>query len=367
MLQWSFKAMKKGHLFWTAFYVLSLLVSGDGEADLNTLNINAAILNTTSSTLMPKVESSTGKVVMTTVSPTSPEKAAEAKKEVTDNSSVTVITTTLNSTVHSTVTTVQLSSAQNNSVHTSSNGTIGNIIPTTSPTASSTEQTTQNYSILTRTTQTIESTVTASITCVNIKEVTTQVICLELANTLTCEQFKSQKEKDLGRVLCMTNSTCHIKLSESSVKQNSLLVIDLNNSGADAVYKLLIEKTHDLEKLGIKKIHKPESIDNHKNYSRKTLIALVTSGLLMAFLGLAGYHFMKRRSWSPRGERLGEDPYYTENGGHGNPGASVASHEQSSLQDKPNLNGGARENGTGQTASKNGHSTKPHVVADTEL
>lgn len=52
--------------------------------------------------------------------------------------------------------------------------------------------------------------------------------------------------------------------------------------------------------------HGQEVIGNHyqKSPSRKTLIALVTSGLLLAFLGLTAYFLMKRRSWSPMGERL---------------------------------------------------------------
>lgn len=54
---------------------------------------------------------------------------------------------------------------------------------------------------------------------------------------------------------------------------------------------------------GIKSL-KRGSVRNHQDFSQKTLIALVTSGLLLAFLGLAGYFLMKRRSWSPAGERL---------------------------------------------------------------
>ncbi|XP_020663217.3 hematopoietic progenitor cell antigen CD34 [Pogona vitticeps] len=364
MLRWTFKTMGKKHLFWTAFCVLSLLVSGEDEAQLEPKSTTQATQKPTVPTLGPKEESSTKNTVTTIGSSVYPANETEAKKGTNESSITAVLPTTLSSTF----TTVQLSATENITTQAPNNVTSQSIIPTTRSTASSTKQTTQNFASLPNTTQTTDSTVTASITCVNKKEVTsgTAVICLELTETLTCEQFKMQKEKDLGRVLCVINTTCHIKLSESSVKRNCILLVDVSNAGADALSKVLSEKTHDLQELGIKNVHKSEGIENHGDYSRKTLIALVTSGLLMAFLGLAGYHFMKRRSWSPRGERLGEDPYYTENGGHGNPAASVASHEQSDLQDKPNLNGGARENGTGQTASKNGHSAKPHV-ADTEL
>uniref|UniRef100_A0A8C3S825 CD34 molecule n=1 Tax=Chelydra serpentina TaxID=8475 RepID=A0A8C3S825_CHESE len=119
--------------------------------------------------------------------------------------------------------------------------------------------------------------------------------------------------------------------------------------------------------LGIKS-YELESIGRHqKTLPRKTLIALVTSGLLLAFLSLAGYFLMKRRSWSPRGERLDEDLCYTENGSQGNTVITVASQEQSEQQEKPNLNRGAQKNGTGQASSKNGHSARQHIVADTEL
>lgn len=41
--------------------------------------------------------------------------------------------------------------------------------------------------------------------------------------------------------------------------------------------------------------------------------------------------------------------------------------EQPELQEKPNLNGGTQENGTGQASSKNGHSGRQHSPADTEM
>uniref|UniRef100_A0A8C3KU51 Uncharacterized protein n=1 Tax=Calidris pygmaea TaxID=425635 RepID=A0A8C3KU51_9CHAR len=117
---------------------------------------------------------------------------------------------------------------------------------------------------------------------------------------------------------------------------------------------------------GIKSL-KRGSVRNHQDFSQKTLIALVTSGLLLAFLGLAGYFLMKRRSWSPAGERLAEDPYYTENGGQANTMLMMPPQEQPELQEKPNLNGGTQENGTGQASSKNGHSGRQHSAADTQM
>lgn len=57
-------------------------------------------------------------------------------------------------------------------------------------------------------------------------------------------------------------------------------------------------------KFGIESLKKENARSHQQGSSQKTLIALVTSGLLLAFLGLAGYFLMKRRSWSPAGERL---------------------------------------------------------------
>uniref|UniRef100_A0A669QL14 Uncharacterized protein n=1 Tax=Phasianus colchicus TaxID=9054 RepID=A0A669QL14_PHACC len=54
---------------------------------------------------------------------------------------------------------------------------------------------------------------------------------------------------------------------------------------------------------GIKSLERG-SVRSHQDFSRKTLTALVTSGLLLAALGTAGYFLMRRRSWSPAGQRL---------------------------------------------------------------
>lgn len=56
-------------------------------------------------------------------------------------------------------------------------------------------------------------------------------------------------------------------------------------------------------KLGIRDFTE-QDVGSHQSYSRKTLIALVTSGILLAVLGTTGYFLMNRRSWSPTGERL---------------------------------------------------------------
>ncbi|KAG8132029.1 hypothetical protein E2320_009912 [Naja naja] len=238
---------------------------------------------------------------------------------------------------------------------------------------------TYNSTIILTTAMTENNSVKFNISCMKIKQLppATEVVCLELHEDQSCENFKKNKGEGLSKLVCQKKELpCFIGLADSDVNHHCILLLAVNNKGskqlnrdnldAEALHGFLDGKQSDLKALGIES-HKQERTEMHQVHSRGTLIALVTVGLLFAFLGLAGYYLMKRRSWSPMGERLGEDPYYIENDSHSNPEIPVASQEQSDLQDKPNLNGGARENGTGQPSSKNGHQTKPQVVADTEL
>ncbi|NXA05296.1 CD34 protein, partial [Sapayoa aenigma] len=117
------------------------------------------------------------------------------------------------------------------------------------------------------------------------------------------KHFVEKKGLDLWRAICEENhhvsSPCHIKLAKSEVNQDCmLLILDEERDRAPN----MIKESH-WEKFGIKFL-KRDSVRNHQDFSQKTLIALVTSGLLLAFLGLAGYFLMRRRSWSPVGERL---------------------------------------------------------------
>ncbi|XP_009957539.1 PREDICTED: hematopoietic progenitor cell antigen CD34 [Leptosomus discolor] len=206
------------------------------------------------------------------------------------------------------------------------------------------------------------------ITCYNVKEVSdTEAICLQLNESNTCKHFLEVKGWDLWRAICEQSthrvpSPCQIKLAKSEVDRDCMLLILVGEK--DPATDML-QESH-WEKLGIKSL-KRGNVRNHQDFSQKTLIALVTSGLMLAFLGLAGYFLMKRRSWSPAGERLAEDPYYTENGSQGNTMLMMSPEEQPELQEKPNLNGGTQENGTGQASSKNGHSGRQHSPADTEM
>ncbi|NWW24682.1 CD34 protein, partial [Falcunculus frontatus] len=120
------------------------------------------------------------------------------------------------------------------------------------------------------------------------------------------EHFLERKGSDLWQAVCenrthTVDSPCEIKLTPSSLDRDCLLLILRGEKDPDKLLNALQKSPW--EKFGIESLKK-ESARSHRDSSQKTLIALVTSGLLLAFLGLAGYFLMKRRSWSPAGERL---------------------------------------------------------------
>ncbi|NXO45424.1 CD34 protein, partial [Locustella ochotensis] len=120
------------------------------------------------------------------------------------------------------------------------------------------------------------------------------------------EDFLERKGLNLWQAICENRthtaaSPCEIRLTPSSLDRDCLLLILKGEKDPDKLLDTL-PKSH-WEKLGIESLKK-ESARSHRGSSQKTLIALVTSGLLLAFLGLAGYFLMRRRSWSPAGERL---------------------------------------------------------------
>ncbi|XP_048353837.1 hematopoietic progenitor cell antigen CD34 [Sphaerodactylus townsendi] len=354
-------ARKRRQFFWTAFCVLSLLedqVSGDGTT--SSLTISSSRISP--SKLSITEGSTTTASSLATEASTASKRSSQTPKEISD-----VTTSPSDSPSAENITfATQLPVADNTTSNVSKETTTS---PLTSPTvlqnASATDPP-NNFSDSPTTAQAGTSSMMGNITCLNIKQVTaSHVICLKLNESYSCQEFRQKKGEHFKKVICEKKSNqCDIKLADSELHKECLLLVEINKKGAD-VLDAVLQKQTTLTELGIQ--YEKHGIENHKSYTRKTLIALVTAGLLLAFLGLAGYCLMKRRSWSPMGERLGEDPYYTEHGSHGNTVISVTPHEQSDLQDKPNLNGGARENGTGQPTSKNGQSCKPHVVADTEL
>ncbi|NXQ51875.1 CD34 protein, partial [Anthoscopus minutus] len=120
------------------------------------------------------------------------------------------------------------------------------------------------------------------------------------------EHFLERKGLDLWQAVCENrthtmDSPCEIKLTPSSLDRDCLLLILKGEQDPDKLLHTLQRSRW--EKLGIESLKK-ESTRSHQDSSQKTLIALVTSGLLLALLGLAGYFLMKRRSWSPAGQRL---------------------------------------------------------------
>ncbi|NXR68446.1 CD34 protein, partial [Rhadina sibilatrix] len=120
------------------------------------------------------------------------------------------------------------------------------------------------------------------------------------------EHFLERKGWDLWRAICengthTTASPCEIRLSPSSLDSDCLLLVLQGEKDPDKLLSTL-QQSH-WEKFGIESLKK-ESARSPRGSSQKTLIALVTSGLLLAFLGLAGYFLMRRRSWSPAGQRL---------------------------------------------------------------
>ncbi|XP_064354077.1 hematopoietic progenitor cell antigen CD34 isoform X3 [Dromaius novaehollandiae] len=143
------------------------------------------------------------------------------------------------------------------------------------------------------------------ITCHQVKEVgDAGAICLHLPEAPSCKHFLEMKGSALWSAICEENahrvpSPCQIKLAKSEVDRHCMLLI-LVGEGDPATD--MLRESH-WEKFGIKSLRRG-SVRSHQDFSRKTLIALVTSGLLLAFLGLAGYFLAKRRSWSPVGERL---------------------------------------------------------------
>ncbi|NXT51907.1 CD34 protein, partial [Pluvianellus socialis] len=115
------------------------------------------------------------------------------------------------------------------------------------------------------------------------------------------KHFLEMKGSDLWSAICEESThrvphPCEIKLAKSEVDRDCMLLILVGERDSQLSLVFFFQ-------FGIKSL-KRGSVRNHQDFSQKTLIALVTSGLLLAFLGLAGYFLMKRRSWSPAGERL---------------------------------------------------------------
>ncbi|NXK07762.1 CD34 protein, partial [Herpetotheres cachinnans] len=125
------------------------------------------------------------------------------------------------------------------------------------------------------------------------------------------KHFLETKGSDLWSAICEERTRpvpspppCQIKLAKSEVDHDCMLLILVGKGGQLSQFLRLLPALFGVFfQFGIKSL-KLGTVRNHQDFSQKTLIALVTSGLMLAFLGLAGYFLMKRRSWSPAGERL---------------------------------------------------------------
>ncbi|XP_031992621.1 hematopoietic progenitor cell antigen CD34 isoform X4 [Hylobates moloch] len=160
------------------------------------------------------------------------------------------------------------------------------------------------------------SVIKKEIKCSGIKEVKlTQGICLEQNETSSCAEFSKDRGEGLARVLCGEEpadgdagaQVCSLLLAQSEVRPQCLLLVLANRTEISSKLQLMKKHESDLRKLGILGFTK-QDVASHQSYSRKTLIALVTSGTLLAVLGITGYFLMNRRSWSPTGERLELEP-----------------------------------------------------------
>ncbi|XP_027421531.1 hematopoietic progenitor cell antigen CD34 isoform X2 [Bos indicus x Bos taurus] len=155
-----------------------------------------------------------------------------------------------------------------------------------------------------------QSILKSEIKCSRVKEVKlAHSICLKLNETSSCEEFKKNNEEKLTGFLCQKKQAevCSLLLAQSEVRPQCLLLVLTNRTESSSKIKLLEEHRSDLREMGIEDISE-EAVSSHQSYSRKTLIALVTSGILLAILITTCYFLMNRRSWSPTGERLELEP-----------------------------------------------------------
>uniref|UniRef100_A0A8C5MJG5 CD34 molecule n=1 Tax=Leptobrachium leishanense TaxID=445787 RepID=A0A8C5MJG5_9ANUR len=174
------------------------------------------------------------------------------------------------------------------------------------------------------------------------------------------EELQGEQKQKLQSILCNVNH-CNVTLYTSEVNPQSILWIP-DASQVQALKYILLSQDKTSSESGLPL--KWGFVSDHQTRSQKTMIALITCGILIAILILAGYFLSNTRRWSPGRQRLGEDPYYIETDSQGNTLVSVSTNDQN----KPNS--GSQENGKGQAitpSATNGHSTKKQAVSDTEL
>ncbi|XP_032734017.1 hematopoietic progenitor cell antigen CD34 isoform X2 [Lontra canadensis] len=310
---------------WTALCLLSLLPSGFTTME----NITSITTNSTSQELTSAVSANVSNQETTTQSllgsttllsvsrDTSGTTTAisETTVNITSTSEIIPVSGTMNSTIQSqTSLAITVTSIPTN--FSTSAMTLQSRLPpgnVSDPPYNSTSLVTSPTEYYTSFSLTL-SIIKGEIKCSQVKEVKlTQGICLELNETSSCEDFKKDYEEKLTQVLCEKEQAeagagvCSLLLAQSEVSPHCLLLVLANRIERSSKFQLLQKHQTDLEKLGIRGFTE-QDVGSHQSYSRKTLIALVTSGILLAILGTTGYFLMNRRSWSPAGERLELEP-----------------------------------------------------------
>ncbi|XP_012494259.1 PREDICTED: hematopoietic progenitor cell antigen CD34 isoform X2 [Propithecus coquereli] len=312
---------------WTALCLLSLLPSGfTNTENLTTTTAESTTLRTISvtftnlsneQTTAPSTFGSTRPYSVFLDSNGTTATISETTVNLTSTSEVTPVSGTTNSSVQSQTSlaiTVPTTLANFSTSEMTSKPSIspGNVSDSSLNHTSVETSTTEPYVSPTFTPRTIKG----EIKCSGVREVRlTQGICLELNETSSCEDFKKDKGEDLAQVLCREEQAdaeagarvCSLLLAQSEVRPQCLLLVLGNRTEISSKLQLLKKHQSDLTKLGIKNFS-AQDVESHQSYSRKTLIALVTSGVLLAVLGITGYYLMNRRSWSPTGERLELEP-----------------------------------------------------------
>ncbi|XP_053771926.1 hematopoietic progenitor cell antigen CD34 isoform X2 [Desmodus rotundus] len=310
---------------WTALCLLSLLPSGftntDNSTTISTASPTSKILSVVSTnvsnqeTITPSTFESTALYTVSQDSGGTTEAISETTVNFTSTSGTTPILGTTNSSLQTQTSSVITVSSTPANLSTSAmtlepSMSPGNISDSLYSSTSPVTFPTKPYTSFSPTPRTIKG----EIKCSGVKEVKlTQAICLELNETSSCEDFKKENGEELIQVLCGKDQAeagarvCSLLLAQSEVRPHCLLLVLANRTELFSKLQLLKNHQSDLRKRGIQGFTE-QSVGSHQSHSRKTLIALVTSGILLAVLGTTGYFLMNRRSWSPTGERLELEP-----------------------------------------------------------
>ncbi|XP_077013785.1 hematopoietic progenitor cell antigen CD34 isoform X2 [Tamandua tetradactyla] len=315
---------------WTALCLLSLLPSGftdmDNSTTVATMPSTTGIPSAISANVSDQTALTPSTLGMNNPSPnpvsqesnqTTKALTSEPTVNLMSTSGITSIPETMNSSVQS-QTSLAISVATTPTNFSTSEktlepsllpGNVSDLLP------NSTKPMTTSYTSYTSFSPT-PSIIKGEIKCLKIKEVRlTHSVCLEQNETSSCEDFKKERGEDLIQVLCGKQQTeaetgtrvCSLLLAQSEVRPHCLLLVLANRTELSSQLQLMKKHQSDLAKLGIHSFTEQDVV-SHQSYSRKTLIALVTSGILLAVLGTTGYFLMNRRSWSPAGERLELEP-----------------------------------------------------------